>query len=409
MLFVRISSGFMTQNYLTQLNKSYTKQAKLLEQSDGNAIHRPSDNPVQCVRTMTFKTSLAENEQFSQNIDDAISWMKQSDDALVNMTDLLKTIEEKVSQAANSTNTDSDFAAIAKEVEETLNQVRTLSNSQIGDRYIFSGQKDKTQPYSDTLTTVVSADVKTIDRTQLTDAQRTNIGAPTSKADQFVIVKDASDNTRYVNVDNGNILDEDFNVVDTVSGFSPTWTSTTFDTNGVPSTSTISDTGGNSYTIQTSSKEVATYNGDDNKISMTIKAGEVNAANDSVNLTGSDLFGDNIFGGKGTSLVDELTVIKDKIKAGDVEWLSSDGMALAGKLSDQVIEAQVETSTRQASYQMSKTMMESQNTTIKDDINTASAANIPKLITDMQMAETVYRLSLSVGSKIIPPSLADYL
>lgn len=175
----------MTQNYLTQLNKSYTKQAKLLEQSDGNAIHRPSDNPVQCVRTMTFKTSLAENEQFSQNIDDAISWMKQSDDALVNMTDLLKTIEEKVSQAANSTNTDSDFAAIAKEVEETLNQVRTLSNSQIGDRYIFSGQKDKTQPYSDTLTTVVSADVKTIDRTQLTDAQRTNIGAPTSKADQL--------------------------------------------------------------------------------------------------------------------------------------------------------------------------------------------------------------------------------
>lgn len=54
-------------------------------------------------------------------------------------------------------------------------------------------------------------------------------------------------------------------------------------------------------------------------------------------------------------------------------------------------------------------MMESKNTTIKDDINTASAANIPKLITDMQMAETVYRLSLSVGSKIIPPSLADYL
>ena len=399
----------MSHSYLVQLNKSYTKQAKLLEQSDGNAIHRPSDNPVQCVRTMAFKTSLEENEQYTQNLDDAISWMKQSDNALVNMTDLLKTIKEKVSQAANSTNTDSDFVAISKEVEETLNQIRSLSNSQIGDRYVFSGQKDKTMPYSDNLTTVTSADVKTVDRTQLTTAQLTNIGAPTSRADQFIVVKDAANNTRYVNTDNGKILDQDFNVVDTVNGFSPMWTSTTFQSNGVPNSATITDTVANTYTIQTSSKQVATYNGDDNKISMVIKPGEVNSANDSVNLTGSDVFGDNIFGGKGTSLIDDLMVIKDKIKAGDVAWLSDDGMTLAGKLTDQVINAQVETSTRQASYQMAKTMMESKNTTIKDDINTASAANIPKLITDMQMAETVYRLSLSVGSKIIPPSLADYL
>ena len=399
----------MSHSYLVQLNKSYTKQAKLLEQSDGNAIHRPSDNPVQCVRTMAFKTSLEENNQYTQNLDDAISWMKQSDNALVNMTDLLKTIKEKVSQAANSINTDSDFVAISKEVEETLNQIRSLSNSQIGDRYVFSGQKDKTMPYSENLTTVTSADVKTVDRTQLTTAQLTNIGAPTSRADQFIVVKDATNNTRYVNTDNGKILDQDFNVVDTVNSFSPTWTSMTFQSNGVPNSATITDTVANTYTIQTSSKQVATYNGDDNKISMVIKPGEVNSANDSVNLTGSDIFGDNIFGGKGTALIDDLMVIKDKIKSGDVAWLGDDGMTLAGKLHDQVVNAQVETSTRQASYQMAKTMMESKNTTIKDDINTASAANIPKLITDMQMAETVYRLSLSVGSKIIPPSLADYL
>ncbi len=399
----------MSHSYLVQLNKSYTKQAKLLEQSDGNAIHRPSDNPVQCVRTMAFKTSLEENNQYTQNLDDAISWMKQSDNALVNMTDLLKTIKEKVSQAANSTNTDSDFVAISKEVEETLNQIRSLSNSQIGDRYVFSGQKDKTMPYSENLTTVTSADVKTVDRTQLTTAQLTNIGAPTSRADQFIVVKDATNNTRYVNTDNGNILDQDFNVVDTVNGFLPTWTSMTFQSNGVPNSATITDNGGNTYTIQTSPKQVVTYNGDDNKISMLSRTGEANPANDSVNLTGSDIFGDNIFGGKGTSLIDDLMVIKDKIKSGDVDWLGDDGMTLAGKLHDQVVNAQVETSTRQASYQMAKTMMESKNTTIKDDINTASAANIPKLITDMQMAETVYRLSLSVGSKIIPPSLADYL
>lgn len=406
---MRVSSGFMTQNYLVQLNKAYSKQAKLMEQSDGDALHRPSDNPVQCVRTMTFKTSLSQNEQYSQNVKDAISWMKQSDDTLVSMTDSLKTIKEKVSQAANSTNTTSDFADISKEIEEVINQIKGLSNSQIGDRYIFSGQKDKTQPYSDPVQ-VTSADVKTVDRTQLTSTQLTNIAGGTgSKADQFVVLKDASNNTRYLNTDNGVILDTSYNAVGNINGFSSFWVSTNFQTNGVPNVASVTDTVSNSYTIQTSPKYVTTYSGDDNKISMTIKNGVAVPANDSVNLTGSDIFGDNIFGGKATSVLDDLYVIRDKVKAGDVSWLSDDGMTLASNVHDKVINAQVETSTRQSSYEMSQTMLDSQNTTITEDITNASATNIPKLITDLQMAQTVYNLSLSVGSKIIPSSLADYL
>ena len=406
---MRVSSGFMTQNYLVQLNKAYSKQAKLMEQSDGDALHRPSDNPVQCVRTMTFKTSLSQNEQYSQNVKDAISWMKQSDDTLVSMTDSLKTIKEKVSQAANSTNTTSDFADISKEIEEVINQIKGLSNSQIGDRYIFSGQKDKTQPYSDPVQ-VTSADVKTVDRTQLTSTQLTNIAGGTgSKADQFVVLKDASNNTRYLNTDNGVILDTSYNAVGNINGFSSSWVSANFQTNGVPNVASVTDTASNSYTIQTSPKYVTTYSGDDNKISMTIKNGVAVPANDSVNLTGSDIFGDNIFGGKATSVLDDLYVIRDKVKAGDVSWLSDDGMTLASNVHDKVINAQVETSTRQSSYEMSQTMLDSQNTTITEDITNASATNIPKLITDLQMAQTVYNLSLSVGSKIIPSSLADYL
>ena len=113
--------------------------------------------------------------------------------------------------------------------------------------------------------------------------------------------------------------------------------------------------------------------------------------------------------GKATSVLDDLYVIRDKVKAGDVSWLSDDGMTLASNVHDKVINAQVETSTRQSSYEMSQTMLDSQNTTITEDITNASATNIPKLITDLQMAQTVYNLSLSVGSKIIPSSLADYL
>ena len=82
---MRVSSNMMTANYLQQLNRSYAKQASLMEQSDGNSMHRPSDNPVNYTKTMTFKNTLAENTQYTDNLKSATSWMTTADGAMTNI------------------------------------------------------------------------------------------------------------------------------------------------------------------------------------------------------------------------------------------------------------------------------------------------------------------------------------
>ena len=80
---MRISNNMITNNYLYSLNNALERQAKVQEQlNDGKAIHRPSDDPVKTIRALRFHTSLSMNEQYTQNVSDAISWMETTDGAL---------------------------------------------------------------------------------------------------------------------------------------------------------------------------------------------------------------------------------------------------------------------------------------------------------------------------------------
>ena len=54
-------------------------------------------------------------------------------------------------------------------------------------------------------------------------------------------------------------------------------------------------------------------------------------------------------------------------------------------------------------------MLETQNTAIKSDVNNVSGTDIAALAVQLMTAKTIYNMSLSVGSKILPQSLADYL
>lgn len=434
---MRVSSGMMTNNYLNQLNRQYQKQADLMEQSDGEAIHRPSDDPVAFAQTMTAKFSLAKNEQYSASLDTAQSWMNSTDDSMVNMTDILKTIAEKTEEAANGTNTTTDTAATGEEIESLIDELVSQANTQVGDRYIFAGSADTTKPYT-VGTVTAKADVKTLDDTQ----------AELFDTDQMLTLTDSSSNTYYLDTTNGNLYTKDYvdsgykatvannstataaaiktavasNAVGTLDGFDASTifvtdanggTGTTFNSKGQLNvtnsfTSTISGTS-TTLTFSTSDKTVVTYSGNDDKISMPIQTGAADPDKDSVNSTGVDLIGTDIFGGEGVELINNLYEIAAKMKSGDTSWLSSDGITLANNAHSQILNAETAVASRNASYDLSKTTMDNQNTQITTDITNLSGTDVAELITSLQTAQTLYNMSLSVGANILPLSLADYL
>ena len=163
---IRVSSNQMVYGYQKQLNDANTRQTKLLEQGDGSKLHRPSDNSVDYSKYLRYSVSEGENLQYQDNVSSALSWMKTSDAALVNMTSIQTTFKEKTVAAANSTNNESDMAAIAKEMMAEIQELVSLGNTMQGDSYVFGGQTDLTKPFIMSTEEVDRGLAKTLDENQ---------------------------------------------------------------------------------------------------------------------------------------------------------------------------------------------------------------------------------------------------
>ena len=302
---MRITNNIITYNFLTSMNKSLERQNSIQEQlSDGKAIHRPSDDPIKAIRSLRFNSNLGQNEQFTQSLKDAQSWMETTDNAMQDLSSILISVKELVVGASNGTNPQDAVETAGKQMDNLLNQVISLANTKLGDRYVFAGQMDKTQPY----------------------------------------IREG----------------------DTI-----------------------------------------TYCGDNNKISMPIQPGVATPTQDSVNLTGVEVFGEN-----GTAIWDQLVTIKNRLLSGnpdDQKWLSDVALDYLDQAHASTLQKHTELGTRMSAYEMALNMMEDQNVLITADVSNNEDLDVPRAIIDFKTSENVYKAALSVGSRTMPMSLVDFL
>ena len=201
----------MSHNYLKQLNSTYEQYSKLMEQSDGSRLHRASDDAVGYSKYLRYQNNKISNEQYRDNVSTATSWMKNADAALVNVTDLLQTFKAKVEQASNSTNNDSDLKDIAKELLANVQEQVADLNTQIGDRFLFAGQKDTTMPFTITDDKMDRGETFTLDeKQQAFFAGATEWGNEDTTLKQMLKLKGDDGNNYYMNVQTGDIFTEDF-------------------------------------------------------------------------------------------------------------------------------------------------------------------------------------------------------
>jgi len=326
---MRITNGMISSNFLSSLNKSLERQSTLQEQlADGKSIHRPSDDPVKVARSLYFNTNLANNEQYTQNVKDATSWMDTTDGALSDVSSVMIKAQELVTSADGSKPADA-LNAIGQEINGLVDTIVQMGNSQIGDRYLFAGQMDKTLPF---------------------------------------------ERQTVTNTDTGETV------------------------------------------------EVVVYKGDNNKISMPLQSGLVDPDKDSVNLTGIEVFGPvqtiNTTDASGNpttvttlSVLNNLLQVKNELLKADpdVIWLSGTGLSMVQAGHSTVLKAQTELGARSSSYEMMTNILANSNTSIQADLSANEDLDTAKAIIDFKMAENVYNTALSVGARIMPPSLVDFL
>lgn len=145
--FNRITDSMMNYGFLSGMNKSLNSQYKLQEQmTDGKLIHRPSDDPVRVIRSLQYRRAIQQNEQFTSNVKDAQSWMEMTDQAIGDLSDLVSQAKSLVVRAITPSS-DISYTAAAKQLDGIIDEAVQIANTKIGDRYIFAGQMDSTQPF----------------------------------------------------------------------------------------------------------------------------------------------------------------------------------------------------------------------------------------------------------------------
>ncbi len=446
----------MTTRYLNQLNRTYENQTKLMEQSDGAKLHRPSDDAIGYSKYLRYSTSYGENNQYQTNVKTAISWMKNSDSSLVDITNCFQNVVTKANQA-QGTNTLSDMKAIAQEMLVQVQQSVADANIQINGRYLFSGQRDLVQPYVLSDETFDRGLTKTLDDKQ---AAFFNNAVQSGDLTQMLTLKGSDGNRYYLCTTDGTVYTEEFmaegykdKIAEDPENHSTVlpgdevdvlthWGDSTDVAKYFKESGEIRDDGrsfseditvdGQTVTVEfdTIKQHLVIYQGDKKQFSMVKENGEVQPATDTVNASGVEIAGSSIFDNKvsgncrepanstdekdytgpsGANAFNDMFTVVAMCDAGISGWMSSDGKTLANNAFDTVLNAESKLAARQQVYSDCSDMLVTQNETILGDITDVHSTDVAKLAVEMMTAQTIYQLSLSVGSRILPPTLADYL
>ena len=447
---IRISSNYMVQRYQKDLNElDYTK-SKLMEQGDGKKLHRPSDNSVDYSRYLRYNVSEGENNRYQDSVKAGISWMNTTQTALAGMEDIQKTFKAKTIQGANDDKDENsgDWPAIAREMKTQIQQIVSLGNTQLGDRYIFSGQADLRQPFSisDENVPRYRGLAKTLDDRQ---AAFFNDASNTDSANflhQMLSLDGSDGKSYYLNTLTGDIYTKEFvqegykdviasgrSTVSSADRVGNITTGTNFIKDNFKNTGEIiddpaaspghganwSDTAavaGVTLKFSTVRQQIVSYNGDFRYISMVKQNGSTEPTADTVNKTGLDIFGRDLFDDKnsgnepsGTAMVNSMLTVYAKTNAADPHWLSSDGISLADAANQVTLQAHTETGARTQLYKNMTDILTDHGENITRDITNVSSTDVAELAMKMMQQQTVMSMSLSMGARILPLSLVDYL
>ncbi len=143
---MRITNSIMQNNTLYNINNNKVAEDKLSSQmSTGKKVSKPSDDPVVAIRALRLHTNVTEVKQYyTYNSSDAESWMKTTQDAMANLTDIINNLYEQVGKGAKKGMQSSDLKVILEEMDSLVQEYYSIGNTDYAGRFIFTGYRTDT-------------------------------------------------------------------------------------------------------------------------------------------------------------------------------------------------------------------------------------------------------------------------
>lgn len=141
---MRVSSGMIADRVVFNMQRSLSRFLEMQTQmSTGKRITKPSDDPLGTVRDLDYRKELSRIAHYRDNIDAGLNWQNTYDSALSDLGDMLSTAKERAVAMANDTYDPDEREAVATEIDDIIDRVYQIANSELGSKSIFAGFKTR--------------------------------------------------------------------------------------------------------------------------------------------------------------------------------------------------------------------------------------------------------------------------
>jgi flagellar hook-associated protein 3 FlgL len=135
---IKLRLGHITE----ELNKANTIVAT------GKRILKLSDDPVGLTQGLNIKSTLSSIEQMGRNITLGKLWLAVSESAVSQVQDVISEAKVLSIQMANATVNAAERRSAAETVQNMLEEIVSLANTEVTGRYIFAGFKTDAAPFT---------------------------------------------------------------------------------------------------------------------------------------------------------------------------------------------------------------------------------------------------------------------
>jgi len=145
---MRVANRYIFESVKYNLGSISEELSKANEiATTGKRINSLSDDPVGLTQSLTIQSDLAGIEQMGRNIDYGNSWLSASESALTSVQTILSDTKALCVQMANGTMGADQRSAAAETVQNNLDEIVSLANTNVAGNYIFAGSKTDTIPF----------------------------------------------------------------------------------------------------------------------------------------------------------------------------------------------------------------------------------------------------------------------
>lgn len=130
-------AALSTLNCMNANNAAKTKRGKKV--SSGMKINGVADDASGYQISERMRVQVRSLEQANQNAQNGTSLLKTAEGAVSSTVEILKTLKEKVINAANGHNTDEDRKAIQQELNQSIDQINENAAIQFNGKYLVNG------------------------------------------------------------------------------------------------------------------------------------------------------------------------------------------------------------------------------------------------------------------------------